>query len=734
MKKLVFSFLILFIGVYSVVAQGNVPAINSTKKIGLEDIWKYYRFYPNTVSGFRSMNDGNNYTILNKGNIEKYSYKSGKLIETIIEAGQLIPEGSSSPIMFTKYEFSNDESKLLLATDVVPIYRHSFYATYWVYDLKTKKLMPLSNEGEQQLATFSPNDNMIAFVRKNNIYVKDLLSDKEYAITIDGKVNSIINGKPDWVYEEEFEFTKAFQWSDNSESIAYIRFDESKVKQYELEFYGKLYPEIYKYKYPKAGEDNSIVSVHVYNLNSQKTKTMDIGDNTDIYIPRIKWTHDNNILSIQRMNRLQNKWEILLADINTTKTKVLYSETNKYYIDITNNLIFLDDNKSFIFTSEKDGFNHVYQYDMNGKMMRQFTKGEYDVEELIGLDNKRKKIYVKSAFSSPLNREIFEIDMKRGGMRLLSKRKGTNSAQFSSNYKYFINTNTTANTPHYITMNSTSNGKELYVIQDNEALKARMKDYNFSKMEFFKIKTDDNIELNASIIKPLDFDSTKKYPVLMYVYGGPGSQTVTNSWGWFNYAWFQMLAQKGYLVVSVDNRGTGFRGQEFKKMTYQQLGKYETIDQINANKYLASLPYVDGSRIGIFGWSYGGYMSTLCMTKGADFFKTGIAVAPVTNWRYYDNIYTERFMRTPQENPKGYDDNSPISHTKLLKGKFLLVHGVADDNVHIQNSMDLITALVKDNKQFEMQFYPNSDHGIHYGRNTRFHLYTRMTNFLLDNL
>jgi len=734
MKKSILSILIVFIGIYGVVAQVSPPVNSPKKSINLEDIWKYYRFYPSTVSGFRSMNDGNNYTILNKGNLEKYSYKNGKIVETIIEAGDLIPEGSNSPIIFSDYEFSNDESKALLVTEVETIYRHSFKANYWIYDLNTKKLSQLSENGKQQLACFSPNDNMIAFFRENNLYVKDLVTGKEKAITSDGKVNSIINGAPDWVYEEEFSFIKAFEWSDNSQAIAYIKFDESKVKEYELEFYGELYPEIYKYKYPKAGEDNSVVSVHVYNLNNQETKTMDIGENTDIYIPRIKWTHDNNVLSIQRMNRLQNKWEILLADVNTSKTKILYSEDNKYYIDITDNLIFLDDNNSFIFTSERDGYNHVYQYDMNGKMMRQFTKGKYDVEEFIGINNKKKKIYVKSAFSSPLNREIFEIDMKSGDMKKLSKREGTNSATFSSNYKYFINTNTTANTPHYITMNSTSNGKELYAIQNNEVLNNRMAEYKFSKMEFFKIKTDDNIELNASIIKPLDFDSTKEYPVLMFVYGGPGSQTVTNSWGWFNYAWFQMLAQKGYLVVSVDNRGTGFRGQEFKKMTYQQLGKYETIDQINSNKYLASLPYVDGSRIGIFGWSYGGYMSTLCMTKGADVFKAGIAVAPVTNWRYYDNIYTERFMRTPQENPKGYDDNSPISHTKLLKGKYLLVHGVTDDNVHIQNSMDLVTALVKDNKQFDMQFYPNNDHGIHHGRNTRLHLYTKMTNFILNNL
>ncbi len=733
MRKLIISLFLVFIVFTTLNAQNTDKAPNTKKEINLEDIWKYYKFYPQTVRGFRSMNSGDFYTILNKGNLEKYAYKNGKLVETIINAGDLIPEGASAPLMFTDYTFSNDETKVLLVTNSESIYRHSFRADYWVYDMKSKKLMPVSKNEKVQLATFSPDDTKVAFFKKNNLYVVDLSTGEEKSITTDGKVNSIINGAPDWVYEEEFSFNQAFDWSADGQYIAYIKFDESKVKEYELEFYGELYPDIYKYKYPKAGEDNSIVSVHVFDMNSGKTQKMDIGSNTDIYIPRIKWTPKNNVLSIQRLNRLQNHWEILLADATTGKTNILYSEKNKYYVDITDNLIFQKDNKSFIFTSEKDGYNHVYQYNMSGKQIRQITKGKYDVEELIGYDEKRKRLYVKSAYSSPLNREIYEINIKTEQMVNLSKREGTNSAIFSANFKYYILTNTTANTPHYISMNSI-NTKELYVIKDNKALLQKMDDYQFSPLEFFKFKTSDDIELNAYMIKPKDFDPNKKYPVLMYVYGGPGSQTVNNSWGWFNFAWFQMLAQKGYIVVSVDNRGTGARGQEFKKMTYLQLGKYETEDQINAAKYLSSLDYIDASRIGIFGWSYGGYMSTLCLTKGADYFKAAIAVAPVTNWRYYDNIYTERFMQTPQTNASGYDDNSPISHTKLMKGNYLLVHGVTDDNVHVQNSMDLVTALVKDNKQFDMQFYPNNDHGISHGRTTRLHLYIRMTDFILENL
>jgi len=736
MRKLNFIFLLIILNSINIFAQksnSQQSTQGANKQISLEDIWKYYKFYPRTVSGFRSMNNGEYYTILNKGNIEKYAYKNGKLKSTIISVGELMDESKNTPLIFTDYEFNKDESKLLLVTESKPIYRHSFLAEYWVYDLKTKLLSKLSENGAQRLATFSPDGNRVAFMRDNNLFIKDLNNNNEVQITNDGKLNHIINGAPDWVYEEEFSFTRAFEWSDNGQKLAYIKFDESKVKEYELQYYGDLYPEIVKYKYPKAGEDNSIVNVFVYDVQSMKTTKMDIGTNTDIYIPRIKWTHKDNILSIQRLNRLQNHWEILLANADNGSTKVLYSEKNKYYIDITNNLIFMKDNSSFIFTSEKDGYNHIYQYDMNGKQMLKINKGKYDVTEFLGYDDAHKKLYFQAAYSSPMNREIFAISLKTLELENLSIQTGTNDAVFSSNYKYFLNTYTSANKPHYVSMFN-NRAKELYVIQDNHKLVETIKEYNFSKEEFFKFKTDDNVELNGYMIKPKDFDPNKKYPVLMYVYGGPGSQTVLNSWGWFNYAWFQMLAQKGYIIVSVDNRGTGARGEEFKKMTYLQLGKYETQDQISANKYLASLPYIDGNRIGIFGWSYGGYMSSLCITKGADYFKTAIAVAPVTNWKYYDNIYTERYMRTPQTNNEGYEDNSPINHTKLLKGKYLLVHGIADDNVHVQNSMDLITALVKNNKQFEMQFYPNNDHGIHAGRNTRLHLYIRMTDFIIENL
>ncbi len=726
------SFLLLALAVFCFTGiSTNLRA--QSKNITLKDIWLKYSFYPRMVRGYNPMNDGVSYTVLNRGSIDLYSYKTGEKLKTLVPSSAFIPEGESKALHFGSYTFSDDETQVLVATKSKPIYRHSFSAEYWIYNLKTKKLRKLSDNGAQRLATFSPDGSKVAFVRDNNIFYLDLNTEKEVQLTNDGVINKIRNGVPDWVYEEEFSFTKAFQWSPDGSKIAYIRFDESKVKEFDLTEYGKLYPEHIKYKYPKAGEDNSIVEVHVIDLATKKNIKMDIGTNTDIYIPRISWTPLHDRLSIQRLNRLQNHLEILLADAETGSTSVIYDEKNKYYIDITDNLIWLKDGSGFIFTSERSGYNHIYRHDMKGNIVRQLTKGDYDVIEVKGLDRKKHLLYYIAAKSSPLNRDIFRVNIDNGKIEKISKREGTNDPEFSKGFKYFVNTYTAANTPPFITVNN-AKGKELEVLEDNEALVKKMEFFNYSPVEFFSFKTGDGVELNGWMIKPADFDSTKRYPVLMYVYGGPGSQTVLNDWGWFNLFWYQMLAQKGYIIVSVDGRGTGARGQEFKKCTYLKLGDLETKDQISANRYLATLPYVDGERIGIFGWSYGGYMSTLCMTKGADYFKAGIAVAPVTNWRYYDNIYTERFMRTPKENGKNYDDNSPINYVDKLKGKFLLVHGIADDNVHVQNSMELILKLVANNKQFQMQFYPNNDHGIHNGPYTRYHLYKRMTDFLLENL
>ncbi len=704
----------------------------SQKEITLRDVWGVGTFQAKGINKITSMKDGEHYCTLTFTGIEKYAYKTGKKVNEILLFSDLqFPDGTT-PKGIESYAFSNDETKLLLTMNSEPVYRRSFITEYLVYDLKTKKLQKLSENGKQNLADFSPDGSKVAFIRGNNLFLKDLNTNVESAITNDGKFNHIIYGAVDWVYEEEFTISKGFFWSGNGNKLAFYRFDESKVKEYSMTVWGNLYPEDYKYKYPKAGEDNSVVDVWVYDLPAKKITKLDLGSGNDQYIPRFQWTKDPNTLAVQRMNRLQNKLEILLADANSGGVKCIYTETNPAYIDEPDFLHFLDDNKHFLFTSEKDGYNHIYIYDLQGNPISQLTSGNFDVTGINCIDEKKKRVYYTSAESSPLNRDLYSVDFSGKKKIKLSGQEGANQATFSSNGKYFINNYSAANTPPVYAIYEET-GKELVVLQDNAELAKRMKEYGNEHKEFGSFNTSQGIELNYSIIKPADFDSTKKYPVLFYVYGGPGSQTVANSFSRGDYFWFRMLAQKGYIVISVDNRGTGYRGEKFKKCTYLQLGKYETEDQIEAAKYFGAKPWIDNKRIGIFGWSYGGYMSTLCITKGSDYFKTAIAVAPVTNWRYYDNIYTERFMRRPQENAAGYDDNSPINHVKELKGNYLLIHGSSDDNVHLQNTMDLSAALIRANKQFELFIYPNKDHSI-YGGNTRLHLYTMMTNFLMEKL
>ncbi len=722
MKKISLT-LIIGLFIFTLVAQ------DSEKTFTLENVVQRNAFRAQSVYGLNSMANGRHYCSNKAGNIIVYGYKTGDLVDTLVRAADLIPEGSEDSISIRSYTLSKDEKKILIPTETESIYRWSSKSNFYIWDIDERKLTALSDNGKQRLADFSPDGSKVAFVRENNIFIRDLVNGKEIQLTTDGKDRFIINGTTDWVYEEEFGFTKGFFWAPDGNKIAFYRFDESEVVEYEMQLWGDLYPGMHKYKYPKAGEDNSLVSIHIYDLAGGNIIPVDIGEETDQYIPRIKWTARPGVLSVQRMNRLQNKLEILLANSETGESHVIYTEENKYYIDITDHLTFIDEDH-FLFTSERDGYNHIYYYDLDGKLIKQLTSGEWDVMGLEGYDSKRKQALFIAAHSSPLNRELMSVSLG-GNMKLLSSGVGTNSAGFSSNFDYHINTFTDANTPPYITVNK-YNGQVVRVLEENTALMDKLKEYGYQKREFFTIPIDNDITLNAWRILPDGFDPDKKYPVLMYVYGGPGSQTVQNSWGG-GQLWYQMLAQHGIICISVDNRGTGARGEEFKKMTYLELGKYETIDQIASAKFLAGLSWVDDEHIGIFGWSYGGFMSTLCMTKGADIFDVGIAVAPVTNWKYYDNIYTERFMRTPQENPEGYEDNSPINFTDQLQGKYLLVHGTADDNVHVQNTIDLITALVDSDKQFEMQLYPNKNHGI-YGGNTRYHLYRRLTDFLLENL
>ncbi|HZL12231.1 MAG TPA: S9 family peptidase [Prolixibacteraceae bacterium] len=710
----------------------------SQKKIELQNVADSSIFVPKSVTGLSSMNDGLHYTIKKDENkIVKYSYKTGEQVEILFDLAKIENPGFST---FSDYTFSNDESKILFTTNKQPIYRHSFTAEYFVWNQTTKEMTPLSSNGVQQLATFSPDGERIAFVRDNNIFIKSLKFGTESQATSDGKKNAVINGAPDWVYEEEFSFNKAFEWSPDSRFLAFVKFNETHVQLFKIPMYqgmdpefkeNQLYPGTYSYKYPKAGEKNSVVSVHIYDLKSKSSVTAEVGDDSTQYIPRIKWTQDASDLAIMKLNRLQNKLDIVLTNPYTGDTRSFFTEKNKRYIseDFYDNFIFLPDNKYIVLNSERNGYSHLYLYDRHGFELQQLTSGNFDVTEFYGFDPDKKLFYYQAAKESPLRREVYfvSLDGKKSGK--LSTQKGTNQADFSTGFKYFVNDFTNSETPNLITLHEQS-GKFIRTLEDNGNLNKLLKEYAISKKEFFSFKTSDGVELNGWILKPANFNPVKKYPVLMTQYSGPDSQEVLDKW---SVNWNQYLAQEGFVVACVDPRGTGARGEEFRKMTYMQLGKYESDDQVEAARYLGTLPYIDKNNIAIWGWSYGGFMAALCMEKGADIFKAGISVAPVTNWRFYDSVYTERYMRTPKQNPDGYDDNSPLSHADKIKGNYLIIHGSADDNVHFQNTMEFTERMVQAGVQFDMAVYTNRSHSIT-GGNTRIHLYTKMTNFLKDKL
>jgi len=717
--------------VFGILTAFNIEA--QERNVTVQDVWRG-TFYARSTSGLRSMNDGTHFTVLNgrEGSIEKYSYASGDKVATILSAAE-IKEKTGKEIQFDSYQFNSTEDKVLLGTETESIYRHSSRSFYYIYDLKAGTLDRIDAEGKQQLADLSPTANKVAYVYENQMHIQDLDDPSKSVSFGEGKEDELIAGAVDWVYEEEFSFHKGFHWSPEGNYIAYYQFDESEVPTFSMDVFGKgLYPSQDVFKYPKAGEVNSKVSIHIYDVKAQKDYKVEIPESVE-YFPRIKWTKEDDELVITSLNRHQDHlilWEVEV-ERKGLEVEKMYEEKAPSYLEIHDNLRFLAD-ESFIWTSEKDGFNHLYHFNEDGELIQQITKGNWEVTEFYGYDEESGFLYYQAAEESPLQRAVYRIKLDGKGKEKLSQQKGWNDAIFSSGFQFYINRYSSASTPTYETLHR-SNGKEVRVINDNAATKNRMQQFKLSKKEFLQIPNAEGTKLNAWMIKPQDFDVTKDYPVLMFVYGGPGSQTVEDRYDAFNTFWYQSLAAQGYIVVSVDNRGTGARGRDFRTQTYQQLGKYETEDQIAAAKWLAKQDYVDGNRIGIWGWSYGGYMSSLGITKGADVFKMAIAVAPVTNWRFYDNIYTERYMRTPQENASGYDDNSPINHVDKLDGAYLLVHGSADDNVHVQNTMRMITALVDADKQFELFIYPDKNHGI-YGGNTRKHLYTKMTNFILENL
>lgn len=723
MKRLFFSFLLI-----TTLAQAQ------KKQISLDDLFKKNTFRSEYVAGFNSMKDGRFYTELENENIVKKSFATGQTVDTLIRQTNVIDPLIARRVKLlplSDIQFSNNEQKILVFLNRENIYRRSSKAISYVFDLKTKKTIAIDNGTAIMHASFSPDNSKVAFVKDNNLFYQNLDNGNITQITTDGKWNNIINGNCDWVYEEEFEFTKAFEWSPNGKYLAYYRFDESKVPIYDMTIYEDLYPKNYQYKYPKVGEQNSTIQIHVVDISTNKNTTVDIGQETDIYIPRIKWTANDNQLCIYWMNRSQNHLKILLANSANGSTKTVYEETNPYYIDINSDLTFLQDGKHFLLTSEKDGYKHIYLYDMNGNMKAQLSKGKFDVDNVVGINEKTKQVYYTAVAISPMDRQLYVTDFIGNHTKQLSKGQGWHRVEMNADNTYYIDYYSTISIPNNISIYN-NKGEQVRLLKDNAKLRSTMNEYDLGKIDFIKVPNGKGDTLNGWMLKPSSFDSTKKYPVLFCNYGGPGIQTVTDRFGTVNF-WQQMLTQKGYIIVSIDNTGTGFRGQEFKKKTYKQLGTLEIEDQIAAAKYIRSISYIDKNRIGHWGWSFGGFMSCLAITQGADVFSMAIAVAPVTDWRYYDNIYTERYMGLPKDNAKGYEQTSPINYVNKIKGKFLIIHGTGDDNVHFQNSIEMVKAMVDANIPFESAYYPNKNHNIR-GGNTSYHLYQKMTDFILKNL
>ncbi|WOI22785.1 S9 family peptidase [Nonlabens ulvanivorans] len=696
------------------------------QNITVEDIYTG-QFRTAGLQSLESLNNGKEYIVLNYNRdrtqtIDKYSYATGEKTGTLVSSTDL-------KLPIRSYTLSDDESQMLIVSESQPIFRYSSHDKVHVYDMNSKELTLVSEELVRSPA-LSPDGKKVAYVFENNIYYKDLASGKTTQVTTDGIDNKLINGVSDWVYEEEFAIVRAYQWSPDSKQIAFISFDESDVPEFSMDVYGNgLYQKQDVFKYPKAGEKNAVVGLHVYDLLSRKRNKINLNRNEEFYIARINYS-PNGKLAAQVLNRHQDVLDFYYVD-QSGNASIAFTEKDKAYVDVTDDLTFLEDG-SFLWTSEKDNWRHIYHYDANGNEKKQITTGNWDVTSYYGYDAKNKRIFYQSTEDGSINRGIYSISLKGKKKSKLSNQIGSNSASFSSDFSYFINTYSSATTPPMYTLHTSKKGEQVREIQNNNALLDKLDNYKFAQKEFSTININGN-DLNMWTMKPADFDPSKKYPLLMFQYSGPGSQQVANRWYGANDYWHSMLANDGYIVICVDGRGTGYKGADFKRVTQKELGKYEVEDQIAVAKKMGAVDYIDSSRIGIWGWSYGGFMSSNCILQGNDTFSTAIAVAPVTSWRFYDSIYTERYMTTPQENASGYDNNSPMSHVDKLKGKYLLIHGSADDNVHVQNTMRMVEALVQANKQFDWAIYPDKNHGI-YGGNTRIHLFNKMTNFIHNNL
>jgi dipeptidyl-peptidase 4 len=706
----------------------SVPAF-SQKQITIEDFTTKSIFTAKSVRGINWMKEGKFYTSQSENKIIKYNVTTGDQMEVMVD-------GAALSLQIDGYSFNEDETKILIETESEPIYRRSSRSEYYLYDVASKTVKKLSSGGKQSYATLSPNSDKVAFVRGNNLFYVNLTDNTEVQVTEDGKFNHVINGSTDWVYEEELSFAQAFFWSPDGKKLAYYRFDESSVKEYNLQKWNKgaLYPEDYRYKYPKAGEDNSLVEIWAYDLATKQKVKADIGAEKDIYIPRVKWTGNPNLLSIRRMNRKQNTLEILHTNATTGQSAVVYTEkSNTYYdIDYTDDLIYLRNGKQFLITSEKSGYKHVYLYDLTGKLIKQITTGDWEAVQVVRVDEVNSTLYYLSTEGNYLNRYLYSIGLDGKKKINLTPTAGTHSITMSPDCQFYIDSHSSSTQLLTVSLYRTKGNALIKVLENNEALKKTIAEYTLPEKEFFKYTSaDGSTQLDGYLLKPFGFDASKKYPVMVYQYSGPRAPSVRNAWG--ERPWHYLLTQKGIIVAVIDTRGTSFRGEKFVKQTYLQLGKMETEDLVAGGKYLGNLSFVDKDRLGIWGWSFGGYTTSLVMTKGAGTYKLGIAGAPVTTWRYYDNIYTERFLQRPQDNPSGYDDNSPVKYADKLQGKFLLIHGTGDDNVHFQNAVALEEALINAGKQFRSHFYPDQAHGFRGGK-VNYHMYTLMTEFVLENL
>lgn len=653
----------------------------------------------------------------------------------LVEAAELIPEGAEEPIGIDGFSFSQDGKKLLIFTNATRVWRARTKGQYYVLDLETRTLSPITTQpGWQMFAKFSPSGRYVAFVRDHNIYLSDLESGEEQPLTRDGSEH-IINGTTDWVYEEELGIRDAFRWSPDGRRIAFLRLDQTDVRRFYMVDESELYQQMTAIPYPKAGEVNSTIRVGSLDLLNRETTWLDIGEEEDIYVARLEWANSSTELVLQRLNRHQNRLDLLMGDAETGRTRVLLSETDPAWLDVNDDIRWFEAGQQFIWSSMRDGHKHLYLYGRDGSLVRQLTAGEWDVSSVEGIDGRRGRVYFTAAWESPMTRALLSARLDGSEPDLiLGGNGGWHSIQMSPSTEFFIDRFSTITTPTTTSLYR-SNGDEVRVLADNAELKSKVAALALPEPEFITVRAADGTTLNGFMIKPTDFDPSRQYALLLYVYGGPGSQTVVDRWGGTRYLWHQLLAEDGILVASVDNRGTGARGREFEKVTYLNLGRHETADQLEAARQLGELSFVDEGRVGIWGWSYGGYLTLMATLRGDGAIRAGVAVAPVTAWELYDTIYTERFMRTPQENADGYEQAAPLNYAEELddRSALLIVHGTGDDNVHPQNTMRMVQALEEANKQFDLRLYPNKTHSIA-GGVTRLNLFTLITDFLRTEL